>query len=147
MVISPWATGASVNEIPLEPDVDRVALHGGGFAATDADAPETRRPFVPDDPIWVSWDDLYSQQMRDIALIFIGTLIGIGVTVMIKGLRPLSSKVFASRLRSRKSPKIRPTRHPRIHHDDVMCTALYNVCGQTGARLVHPSHPHGEHHP
>ena len=77
MVISPWATGASVNEIPLEPDVDRVALHGGGFAATDADAPETRRPFVPDDPIWVSWDDLYSQQMRDIALIFIGTLIGI----------------------------------------------------------------------
>ena len=60
----------------------------GGFEATDAYAPETKRLLVPGEPIWVSWDDLYSQQMRDIALIVIGTLIGIGVTVMIEGLRP-----------------------------------------------------------
>ena len=60
----------------------------GGFEATDAYAPETKRLLVPGEYIWVFWDDLYSQQMRDIALIVIGTLIGIGVTVMIEGLRP-----------------------------------------------------------
>ena len=60
----------------------------GGFEASDAYAPETKRLLVPGEYIWVFWDDLYSQQMRDIALIVIGTLIGIGVTVMIEGLRP-----------------------------------------------------------
>ncbi|MEQ1781633.1 MAG: hypothetical protein ABMA14_09750 [Hyphomonadaceae bacterium] len=60
----------------------------GGFEAADAYAPETKRLLAPGEYIWVFWDDLYSQQMRDIALIVIGTLIGIGVTVMIEGLRP-----------------------------------------------------------
>lgn len=70
---------------------------GGYQADSDVYAPEAKRFLVPGEYSWVFWDDLYSQQMRDIALIVIGTLIGIGVTVMIEGLRPFIESLGKSR--------------------------------------------------
>lgn len=61
----------------------------GGFEPEDEYAHETKRLLVPGQYSWVMWDDIYRQQMRDILLIVIGTLIGIGVTVMIEGVRPM----------------------------------------------------------
>ena len=39
----------------------------------------------------VQWIDFYSEQLRDLLLIVIGTLIAIGATTLIEGLRPLIS--------------------------------------------------------
>lgn len=49
---------------------------------------ETWRAVMPGEILTTAWTDVYRQQLRDILLIVIGTLIGIGVTVMIEGLRP-----------------------------------------------------------
>jgi hypothetical protein len=60
----------------------------GGFDALDWNSRDTSRLAQPDEFIQVFWEDEYRQQFRDILLIVIGTLIGIGVTVTIEGLRP-----------------------------------------------------------
>ena len=45
--------------------------------------------YVPQDTvITVSWKNLYFEQMRDIILIVIGSLIALGVTVLIEAMRP-----------------------------------------------------------
>jgi len=61
----------------------------GSFETGDLIVGGTWRLLTPGEFMDVSWDDIYRQQFRDILLIVIGTLIGIGVTVMIEGLRPL----------------------------------------------------------
>ena len=50
---------------------------------------EAWRVVRPSEVLTIRWTDVYRQQFRDILLIVIGTLIGIGVTVMIEGLRPV----------------------------------------------------------
>jgi len=70
-----WAAGA--RDIKFR-SLDPAALEG-----------ETWRVIMPGELVTAAWTDIYRQQMRDILLIVIGTLIGVGVTVMIEGLRPL----------------------------------------------------------
>jgi hypothetical protein len=61
----------------------------GGFDPEGEYAHESKRLVVAGEFSWVMWDDIYRQQTRDILLIVIGTLIGIAVTVLIEGLRPI----------------------------------------------------------
>jgi hypothetical protein len=49
----------------------------------------TWRSLKDGEAMTISWSDIHRQQFRDILLIVIGTLIGIGVTVLIEGLRPI----------------------------------------------------------
>jgi hypothetical protein len=61
----------------------------GSFETGDPFMGGTWRSLTNGEFMVATWDDIYRQQTRDILLIVIGTLIGIGVTVMIEGLRPL----------------------------------------------------------
>lgn len=74
----------------------------GGYEPEGEYAHESKRRLVAGQYAWVMWDDLYRQQMRDILLIVIGTLIGIGVTVMIEGLRPMIEHFGRDRPRAEK---------------------------------------------
>jgi len=60
-----------------------------GFEMSDMFAFESKRVMLPDTFLDVIWSDIFREQSRDIILIVIGTLIGIGVTVLIEGIRPL----------------------------------------------------------
>jgi hypothetical protein len=60
-----------------------------GFEMPELNNYEAKRVVLPGAFMTVTWNDIFQQQFRDILLIVIGTLIGIGVTVAIEGLRPL----------------------------------------------------------
>lgn len=68
-------------------DADAMTFYGG-TARADTAGRETRRIVPPDAAVRVQWDSLFREGRRDIILIIIGTLIGIGVTVLIEGIRP-----------------------------------------------------------
>lgn len=69
----------------------------GGFDPEGEYSHESKRVIVAGEFAWVMWDDIYRQQTRDILLIVIGTMIGIAVTVLIEGLRPIIERADAPR--------------------------------------------------
>lgn len=81
----------------------------GGFEKSDEFFGGAWRRITAGEWTQATWTNIYRQQFRDILLIVIGTLIGIGVTVMIEGLRPIieeleadSSNPFVAREHRRK---------------------------------------------
>jgi hypothetical protein len=92
-------------------------------SSVDEDTGETWRIYRAGEGFTIAWDDVYRQQFRDIVLIVIGTLIGIGVTVMIEGLRPVIEKFGGNelgqprrRVRPRPAPQAPPTQN--VQHID-----------------------------
>ena len=61
----------------------------GGFRPPDVMDYEFTRTIVPEMRVEVAWSDVYQEQFRDIILVVIGALIGIGVTMLIEVLRPI----------------------------------------------------------
>jgi hypothetical protein len=61
----------------------------GGYPERDILDAESSRALAPGAITTAVWSDVYREQIRDIILVVIGTLIGIGVTMLIEGLRPL----------------------------------------------------------
>jgi hypothetical protein len=62
--------------------------YSGGYEDQGAEGREYDRGLANGRRMFVLWEDVYRQQLRDTLLIIIGTLIGIGVTVLIEGVRP-----------------------------------------------------------
>lgn len=62
--------------------------YSGGYEDQRAEGREYDRGLGNGRRMFVMWEDIYRQQLRDTLLIVIGTLIGIGVTVLIEGIRP-----------------------------------------------------------
>ncbi len=62
--------------------------YSGGYEDQHAEGREYDRGIANGRVMFVYWEDVYRQQLRDTLLIIIGTLIGIGVTVLIEGIRP-----------------------------------------------------------
>jgi hypothetical protein len=62
----------------------------GGFQEQQWAGYESLRVIAPDGLITGHWRDIRSEQTRDILLVIIGTLVAIGATTLIEGLRPLS---------------------------------------------------------
>jgi hypothetical protein len=62
--------------------------YSGGYQDEHAEGREFDRGLGIGRRMFVLWEDIYRQQLRDTLLIIIGTLIGIGVTVLIEGIRP-----------------------------------------------------------
>jgi hypothetical protein len=62
--------------------------YSGGYEDQHAEGREYDRGLANGRVMFVYWEDVYRQQLRDTLLIVIGTLIGIGVTVLIEGIRP-----------------------------------------------------------
>jgi hypothetical protein len=59
----------------------------GGYQNRQANSFESVRELEPGQFVTVTWSDLNREQLRDLFLVIIGTLIGIGVTVLIEALR------------------------------------------------------------
>jgi hypothetical protein len=49
--------------------------------------------------VTVQWTNIYSEQMRDIILIVIGSLIAVGVTMLIEAIRPFVDRIGSARVR------------------------------------------------
>ena len=67
---------------------DQLSFMGGRHDDTLADA-DTTRVILAGDSLTANWTDLSREQLRDVLLVIIGTLIAIGVTAMVEALRPV----------------------------------------------------------
>ena len=67
---------------------DQTSFMGGRRDDTLAD-PDTTRVLNAGDSATTTWTDLSREQLRDVLLVIIGTLIAIGVTSLVEALRPL----------------------------------------------------------
>jgi hypothetical protein len=77
-----------------------------GFKADDTARPEESRKLVGPTLVHVQWLDVYQEQFRDIILVVIGALIGIGATMLIEALRPLIDRAIERRDSSRAGKKV-----------------------------------------
>ena len=67
---------------------DQMSFMGGRRDETLAD-PDTTRVLLAGDSVTANWTDLSREQLRDVLLVIIGTLIAIGVTSLVEALRPI----------------------------------------------------------
>ena len=67
---------------------DQMGFMGGRRDDTLAD-PDTTRVLNAGDSVTTTWTDLSREQLRDVLLVIIGTLIAIGVTSLVEALRPV----------------------------------------------------------
>ena len=67
---------------------DQMSFMGGRRDDTLAD-PDTTRVLNTGDSVTANWTDLSREQLRDVLLVIIGTLIAIGVTSLVEALRPV----------------------------------------------------------
>ena len=77
----------------LDPGGAEDIVFEGGFQEQNLFGFENARVILPGSVVGVHWSDLYNEQMRDIYLIVIGSLIAIGVTTLIEGLRPFIERL------------------------------------------------------
>lgn len=90
-----WLDGLEPRMMPKFIDFNFARMKGvnnlhfsGGYQDQKGEGQEYDRGLANGRRMFVYWEDIYRQQLRDTLLIVIGTLIGIGVTVMIEGIRP-----------------------------------------------------------
>ena len=86
--------------------------YSGGYEDQRAEGREYDRGLGSGRRMFVLWEDVYRQQLRDTLLIVIGTLIGIGVTVLIEGIRPYLEALGEKEERSPGSPTESPPGNP-----------------------------------
>jgi hypothetical protein len=67
---------------------DQMSFMGGRRDDTLSD-PDTTRVLLAGDSLTANWTDLSREQLRDVLLVIIGTLIAIGVTSLVEALRPI----------------------------------------------------------
>jgi hypothetical protein len=67
---------------------DQMSFMGGRRDETLAD-PDSTRVLLSGDSVTATWTDLSREQLRDVLLVIIGTLIAIGVTSLVEALRPV----------------------------------------------------------
>lgn len=67
---------------------DRLSF-AGGRQDFDLETPESTRVLRAGGSLTAEWSDVSREQLRDVLLVVIGTLIAFGVTTLIEGLRPL----------------------------------------------------------
>jgi hypothetical protein len=70
------------------PDAEEISFHDG-YLLPLIIAPESKRGLVPPFSLRVSWSDVRREQLRDVLLVIIGTLVALGATTLIEGLRPV----------------------------------------------------------
>jgi hypothetical protein len=85
---------------PLPAFLLRLSLSGSenvgfssGFEDQNVSNYERARIMLKGSVVTVQWDNIYSGQMRDIILIVIGSLIAIGVTMLIEAVRPFVDRI------------------------------------------------------
>ena len=76
--------------LPVPNDFHLTRMLRRGVASFPRDDNSTRQ-YRKNSQLVVQWIDFYSEQFRDLMLIVIGSLIAIGATTLIEGLRPLIS--------------------------------------------------------
>ena len=73
----------------------------GGYQDQRLASFESARVFAPGQQVYVTWSDVDREQDRDLLLVVIGILIGLGVTMFIEGLRPLIDALLEQKKRAR----------------------------------------------
>ncbi|HEX7895121.1 MAG TPA: hypothetical protein VF447_13080, partial [Terriglobales bacterium] len=77
----------------------------GGYEDQKVNSSESSRKFTPGDMVTVVWSDVNSEQERDLVLIVIGTLIGVGVAMFVEALRLTMEPLLLS-TKTKRGPKM-----------------------------------------
>lgn len=94
------------------PDIEDLRFDGG-FQEQQWAGYENIRVIPPGQFLRAHWKEIRSEQTRDILLVVIGTLIAIGATTLIEGLRPLFEIIIEGEAQDRKVGTVPATSEPQ----------------------------------